>query len=443
MKFKTLLLGLAIFITQSMNSIAQGDSTQVFSLVEAQQYAIEHYFESVNAKLDIRAAEKKIWETTAIGLPQLSGEATYQHIVGDIPAFDYSELLEYMGVTGVDASSPISVRNSVNYGATLSQLIFSGEYIVGLQASKTYKTLSQENYDKAVIEVKENIASTYYGILVLEDNLKNVEKTRENLELTLEHTKGYLKVGLVEDIDADQLNLTLNNTVNSLNTLERQVSTMYALLNFQMGLPSGAKVGLKEDLEELIAQNIIQPETFQFDLNSHIDYQRLETQSKLMKLDMNRYKSQYLPTLSGFYKYSDVNNKSDIDFTIKHIVGLSLSVPIFSSGQRMAKVSQAKIEYEKALNMQEQQGEMIKIAALQAKFDYDKALEKYETEKLNVALSEKILKNTTEKYKQGMVSSIDLSQVNNQYLQAQMSYSAAVQELLTAKLSFDKAYSKL
>ena len=437
------------------------DSTYSFTLTEAQNFAIENFFATKNAALDIEAAQKKIWETTAIGLPQVSGNVSYQHIPGKIPELDFSGMFDPVigliaplydtlgmqipgsGNSSESGGSPIAPKNSMSYTLTVSQLVFSGEYIVGLQASKVYKMLSEESYDKAVIDVKENIAGTYYGILILEDNLKSLQKTLDNIVLTYEHTKKYHEVGLAEELDVDQLNLVVRNTENSIKSIERQTSTMYNLLRYQLGITSNNTLVLREDLQDLLLHNIVDQSKITFDLESNIDYKMLATQSDLMKLNMNRYKTQYLPTVAAFYQYTDKTNKTAVDFTINNIIGVSLSVPIFSSGQRMAVVSQKKIEFEKAQNMQEQQSIMLQLSAIQAKNDYQTALEKYENEKVNLELAEKILHQTNEKYKEGMVSIIELSQVNNQYLMAQMNYSATIQELLSAKIKLDKTHNIL
>ena len=48
-------------------------NAQDFTIKQAQDFAVENFHQSVNAGLDIKRSQKKIWETTAIGLPQVSG----------------------------------------------------------------------------------------------------------------------------------------------------------------------------------------------------------------------------------------------------------------------------------------------------------------------------------------------------------------------------------
>ncbi len=83
------------------------------------------------------------------------------------------------------------------------------------------------------------------------------------------------------------------------------------------------------------------------------------------------------------------------------------------------------------------------MIADQSQFDYLNALETYQSEIENFDLSSRILNNTTAKYTQGMVSSMDLTLANNQYLEAQLTISTAILDLLNAKVALDKAYNKL
>jgi outer membrane protein TolC len=188
---------------------------------------------------------------------------------------------------------------------------------------------------------------------------------------------------------------------------------------------------------------MVNEDAYSFILEDNIDYKMLATQEKLMKLNMNRMRASYLPSVAGFYQYQDKTQKADFDFTINHIIGVQVDFPITTSGSRIAKVSQARVEYEKAVNTREQEANRLIMAAQQASFNYRNAMEKYNNEKQNFELSEKVYHSTTEKYKEGFVSSLELSLINNQYLQAQLSYSMAVQELLSAKTELDKAYNRL
>ena len=116
---------------------------------------------------------------------------------------------------------------------------------------------------------------------------------------------------------------------------------------------------------------------------------------------------------------------------------------IFSSGQRIAKVQQAKIELDKATNTKTMMEEYLTVEYYQARTDYLNALDKYTNEKMNLELSEKIMKNTSAKFKEGMASSMDFTQSQNQFLLTQSNYYTSIMELISAKIKMEKLINNL
>ncbi|MBN2348366.1 MAG: TolC family protein [Bacteroidales bacterium] len=444
-----------------VNGFSQQDSVSRLSLIQAQNIAVENFYLTVNAKMDILAAKKKIKETTAIGLPQVNGGVDYTY-TPEIPTANFGAIFLDNSlpetsdfVTGQDIHNNLAlgytdniiqlgVKQNISYNVMLTQLIFSGEYIVGLQASRTYLKLSEEAYEKATIELKQLVANSYYTILVLDENKKLLSEAVSNLEAVYEETRKIAGQGMIESTEADQIEISVKRLDNQLKSVERQFEFMVKMLKYQLGLSIDAGLELTDNLNQLVDINILGLNNLpDFNLNDHIDFKLLNTQEELNLLSLKREKSTYLPSLSGFYKYEDKFKKADFDFTMRHMIGVSMSVPIFSSGSKSAKVGQARIELEKSQLQKTQEAERLTMEAMQARFDYQNALEKFNNEKANYELSERIFKNTSIKFKEGMVSSMDLTLANNQLIEAQLSYSQAILELLNNKVELDKAYSKL
>lgn len=453
----------SIFIFLIISVFAQ-DSVYTFSVNEAQQFALQHNTNVMNAKLDVLAAKKKVWETTAIGLPQVSGSFDYQYIPGDIPTIDFGQgqdmlyqhifnSLEDLGYPTPDYLQPLTqpgepialgVKSSATYSVSVSQLIFSGEYIVGLQAARTYKMLSQTSLVKNENDIKENIALSYYTILVLEKNSALLDTSVTNLQDIYNETKAIAEKGFLDEINADQIKVTLNSVRNTRDILKKQVEISRKLFKIQLGLDIENKVVLSDNLDDnLNLENCKSLLIQQFNLKENVDYKLLETQEKLMDLSVKRQKSTFLPSVAGFYLYQDKTEKADFDFTINHIVGLSVSVPIFSSGQKLSKVSQAKIELEKARNTKINVSESLLMGVDQAKYELETTISKYETQKENVELAYKIYTNTVKKYKEGMASSMDVSQAHSQYIESNSNYTSTILELLSAKIKLQNLLNQL
>lgn len=461
LKVGFLLLGMMI-TTFSWSQL--NDSSFTMSLQEAQDYALKNNLNKKNSVLDIAAAKKRVWETTAIGLPHIDGSASYQYIPGELPKFEFdmggqNQLYEYIFTslsslgypppsslteTEEEESPTIAQKNSTTYSATLSQLIFSGEYIVGLQASKTYLEISKINDEKTALDIKQSIAQGYFSVLTLEENLSIVDSSLENLQVTLNETKAMYKQGLLESTDVDQLELTINTLKNSQKVIERQVELSYRLLKIQLNINQDADLKLADNLEKLKNQHIPQMlDKESFDPTQTIDFKLIDNQERVAELNLKRQKSMSLPNLSAFYRYQDKINAPDLDFTINHVIGVNLNVPIFSSFQRSAQVQQKKIELQKTRNNKKLVERNITLQEQQARYDFNNALDKYNYNKKNVELSKKILKKTTIKYKQGTASSLEVTQTTNQYLDSHSKLNSALLELLNAKIKYDKLSNNL
>ena len=99
--------------------------------------------------------------------------------------------------------------------------------------------------------------------------------------------------------------------------------------------------------------------------------------------------------------------------------------------------SSAQIELEKARNTKFSMSETLQMSFDQAKYELENAINNYETQKNNLKLSYKIFHNTSKKYKEGMVSSMELTQSHTQYLENNSNYINTILDLVNAKLKLD------
>jgi outer membrane protein len=122
---------------------------------------------------------------------------------------------------------------------------------------------------------------------------------------------------------------------------------------------------------------------------------------------------------------------------------LSINIPIFSSGMRMAQVSKARLELEKTRTMKTQVSEGLQLNYQQSLLNLRTAHDTYQTEKKNLELSERIFNKTTIKYREGVASSLDLTQVQNQYLSTQTNYFRAMVDMLNARAELERLHSNM
>jgi len=446
---KVVKIGMIVFLFCCCNlfSLAEGEKKRTFSLEEAQNFAIENNLNIKNAAADVIIARKKIWETTAIGLPQVNGSVNYTDnlslatvLIPDFFGGNPDEMVEVQFGTQHNASVSISAN----------QLVFSGPYIVGLMAAKVYKQISQQNLEKTEIDIKELVTRNYYLVLLSEETKRTLVKNYHNTEKTYLETRAMFEQGFVEETDVDQLKVTLTTLNNSINSMERQVKLSTNMLKFQMGLDLEVPVSLSDTLYGILEKiNLQSLAVNNFNINNNIEFNIIETQVELASLDLKRQKTEYLPNLSVMYMNNWNAMRSEFNFfnTDKwyrsEMLGFTLNVPVFSSGSKRSKISQKRIALEKVIENQKLVRQSLEMENQQAGFDYNTALEKYMSENENVKLAERILEKTRVKYNNGMASSFELIQANNQYLQTESGLTSAIVELLNAKTRLDKIMNRL
>jgi outer membrane protein len=120
-----------------------------------------------------------------------------------------------------------------------------------------------------------------------------------------------------------------------------------------------------------------------------------------------------------------------------------MSVPIFSSGMRKSRVDQAKINYDMAQNNLSIMEDQLNLQEKQYRYNLQSSLENYNTQKENRAVALRVNESFTRKFGQGMATSLDITQANGNYLEAESNYFSSIMEVLNAKLALDKLMNKL
>ena len=447
MKSKYLLLAAFIFLSHWSWSQLE-DSKSKFSLLEAQQYGLENNVNVINADLDVKAAKQRIWENTALGLPQVNASAGYTNNLKLMTTLIPAEF--FGGEPGTLQPVQFGTQHNANVNISATQLIFNGPYIVGLQAASKYKELMEKSLDKSEEDLKEAVAISYYTVLMAESTRDALRANLANMESRLQETKVLYETGFLEETDADQLQITVSILENEYNSAVQMVELSYKMLINTMGYDPGRKIELTETLDEIISGLNTEILSQPFDITRHAEYKIFSTREHLAMLNVRMMQYEYMPTVSASFNHMQMAMRQnfnffdfDQDWYPSTLVGINLSIPIFSSGNKKMKIAQAKVELEKTKNSKEYLSNSLELMVEQSRMDFSKAYQKYLNEKENITLAQKVLDKTSVKYQNGMTNSLDLTQASDQLVNVHTAYIAAIIELLNAKLSLDKALGNL
>ncbi len=438
---KKSILIIAILVISNL-TFAQ-EKKHSFSMQEAIAFALDSNYTALNARRDIAKAIKQKWEVTAQGLPQINGTISYQNNLKQPVTLIPAEF--FGGVPGTYAPVEFSPKQSVNASATLSQLIFDGSYLVGLQAAKVFLEFSKNANEKTQIEITKGVINAYGSVLLAEEMVSILEKNKKTIEKTLFETQKIYENGFTEEESVEQLEITLLDLENRLFNTKQMLEIAKQMFNLAIGLDITTPVTLTNTLDELTQQNI-QLNLLQTSLTikNNIDYKIATNLTQQRQLELKREKSNALPNLAAFVNIGTLANGNDFTFTQQNqrwyaysVLGVSMNIPLFSSLGRSAKTQRAKIALEQANTQLTETQQKIKLAFSQAKAQYEFAVKNYQNAKKNLALAERIEHKNQLKFKEGLTGSFELRQAQLQLYTAQQQYYQAMLQVINTKANLE------
>lgn len=482
MKMKWRVIVLALSVTFA--AFAQ-EEKQSFSLQEAVSYALENNKTLKMNRYDVEASESAYKETRAGWMPQVEGSLDYMTYFGYEMAFDltsgsdysftdeqqfaalaaadatvaaYSgdpaaqfDAAQYVGGAAYEASlqehipaTTIDMTDQSTAKIQVGQVLFNGQLLVGLRAARLGMEMAEKNVENSELDTKALVTEAYYNVLVTQETLEIIELNLSDMEALMEKTQALFDAGVAEQTDVDQLRVQYNSLRNTRLSMDRSVQITHNLLRFYLGIPVNSPIELTDDLALFIgATGALDMADNTFDINNNLSYQLMDKQVELSEEMVDNERMSYVPSITAFYAYNAKILTSGFDTNPNHMAGVTMTVPIFSSGQRKEKLTQSKIELEKTKLNRSLVQDQLELQEIQLRYDFQSKYEQFLNQKENVEVSKRVYVSYENKFTQGVASSMDLTQANTSYLKAESDYLASMLDLLKAKVAFDKLLNQL
>jgi outer membrane protein TolC len=434
---KTLhLLILILFIPGLTNA----QNMRSFSLEQAISYALEHQPELIKSNLEIEIAERKVQETAAIGLPQVSGSFDFRQNI-ELPVFIFPN-----PATGEQTAFRVgqNYTNALNLQA--SQLIFDGQYFLGLKAASKYVDVSKKMKDLTERDIRLNVINAYHMALITEENVRLIDVNIKTLQESVRQTQLLYEQGFAEKIDAERVKLALFNLQTQKKNLEEQQHAAIRLMKFHMGMEDQQALLLTDSISGLFEKAKSGLDEQNASHEQRAEYQLLTAQQELNKLDRKRYIVNRYPSLSAFYNYQQNNFSDELTFDPwfqTQLWGLNLRIPIFSGGSNQAVLRQKEIEIKKT-----QQDMRSFLMLSQMQFENTKAnialnLSDIELQKSNLSLAQSVLESANLRFAKGTGSILDMLNAQQELRTARTNYLGALYGFLNAYTELQKIQGKL
>lgn len=417
---------------------------QDFSLYEAQEHALENAEKIGKARLDLESAEKQVVETRAMGLPQINSEMNFQNFL-NIPV----QVVDgaFIGQPGTLVSFRAGTDYNSNAGITLNQLIFDGSYIVGLQVSKFYTEFVESSIEKSKQEVLADVTQAYEMALIAERNKAFVDTLVDVTKDLLEKQRELFETGMITQEQLDQTEYSLLTAEANKVAAKVAYDNARTMLKMTMAYPLDENINLTENLDQMLKDQMTD---LSGSIEDNLQLDLLRKQKELSEYDLKNTKMSNLPRLAGFFnhRYDAYRNEfnffdSEEEWFSQTVWGVRLTIPIFASGERWAKMQKAKIAVKQdELSIQElERG--LKAQEIQLKNNLEQARTNLQLKEKNVELARKIYNNSLTKAEIGKENSILVTQKYNQLVAAQTEYVNAMMEVFNTKIQLDELYNKL
>lgn len=436
---KTLI---CVCLAAFLSGMAQETST-IFSLDEAIEYGLSNNPNIQNANIEIQKAYKERWATIAIGLPQINVTGNYQNFlelpVSLVPAEFFG------GQEGEFAELRFGTTQNMIGSVRMNQLLFDGSYIVGVQATKIFLEISELGYEKTSLEIRKAIIDAYGTVLLAQENAAILAKNKSNIKKTLEETQKIVANGLAEQENAEQLELTLSRIATQLDYAITLEEITMSMLKWIMGMPEENPISLEQSLEELVMLKILESGTqSELTIENNLDLKFAENDRTSERLLYRYEKSKALPKLSAFISGTYTGNSNEFTFTDTNqkwfgssLFGINLEVPVFSSLLRSSNTQKAKLALEQAEIRLVDTRNRLSIELEMAVNEMDLALKNYNTSKKDLALAERIEQKNQIKYLEGISSSFDLRQAQQQLYTTQNQFLQSMKAVIDAKTNLE------
>ena len=400
------------------------------TLQQAQEYALAHNNTLKNASIDIQKAEASKWQVISSMLPQVSASGDYSN---------------YFGYTMDFGAMSIAMPPYVSLGITTA-VGFGGAQVVSLQVSDISKKMSNISLQKSEQEICDQVKVLYYSALVTEESLKLLEENQASMQKLYDISKKSVEVGVSEQTDADQLLVQVTTMDNTIQSTRRSLEMVYNSLRLQLNLDPSTQITLLQDLDNLVneesARDLMQEK---FDINNNYSYQLLKRSTELARKQIAMTGWSNGPTLSVYHQYTTKKYFSDemrMDMTPPNMLGIKLSMPIFTSGKTYFAIKDAKLAYQKQLNTLQDTELALKVQFSQLQYNLRSAIERLDTQRQNAEVARRVFDNIAKKYEYGVASSLDVTNSGTSLISAQSSYVQALLDMVNAQISLEQLLNK-
>jgi len=405
------------------------------SLPQCISFALKNQPATKQAIIDEEINERNIGIALADWLPQVNATGNAQH---------YFQLPQQPFNGGYITSG---VANSSTLSLTGNQVIYNNTVALASRTSKYSRQYYKQNTQSTQINVVADVSKAFYDVLLSQRQLAIINEDILRLRRSLKDAYAQYQAGVVDKIDYKQATIALNNELASKKQAEEAIKSKFAFLKQVMGLTAQKPIELAYDSTQLERETLIDT-TQILDVNNRIEYQQLQTQKTLDNLNVDYYRWNFLPSVSAFGSYNlGYYNQNLSDLYSRSfpnsLVGLNLSIPIFTGSKRLQNVSKARLQVDRVDLDIVNTRNLINTEYVQALAGYKSSYNDYKVLRENVALAKDVYNVVFLQYREGVKTYLNVITAESDLRTSELNYYNALFNVLSTKIDLQKALGTL
>ena len=417
---------------------------QAYSLDECIKRALENNEQVKNSLLSVKSSEYQIKEAKGALMPKLDVSGQYLYYM-EVPS-QYAPASAFGGPDGEYTRLTMTLPQTTSVNLQSTQVLFNQSLFTGLKAARVVREVSTIQLSLTREDIIYNVAATYYTIQILQDNLQRLAENISNLEKTVKINETLKDNELVSANVHNRLLINLENLKNQHENQRLSYDKNLTLLKYLMCVSISENIAV----EPFNYQQVLNQPT-QADINKRPDIKLQETQIKLAQFEKKNALAAYYPTLAavttmgyaGYYNEFAPTKQLNDDWLKNRSISLTMKIPVFDGFQRSYKVKQKQLEVERNMNTLSMMKTKAEREVLDASNNYSTNARQVVSSQKSLELAEQLFTTSQSEFENGITSTTELLNAQNDLSSARTNYSTALLNLKLAELEWKKASGTL
>jgi len=418
-----------------LGSSAMGYSQEVLTVEEAVKIALENNYQIKTAKNDLRMDETAVSPGQAGMLPQVTASIVDNNSVQN---------LSQTRVDGTEVERDNAKNSNLNYGVALEWTIFDGlRMFANYEQLKETQKLGEAELKQAILGKVGDVMTTYYDLVQQQQQLSALDSTLLISEQRVELAQNRFTIGKASKLEVLNAQVDLNTDKTQMQRQQELHKNTKILLNEQ--LARDLKIDFKVIPEIFVDQQLNLEELENQVVEENPQLQAEKISKRISELQLKQIKASRYPSVYVTTGYNIGNSTSELGFSTRSQsngfnYGFGASLNLFDGFNQNRNEKIGKIALENAEIAIAEQEQSLTSMVNSTYQTYLTNISLMELEEKNESIAKENLDITVEKYRIGIIPTIEFRTAQLNYINAKVrnsnaKYQAKVSEIILKQLA--------